>query len=531
MIGLLIFVVLSDGLLSDGIEHGEGDLTRCVKGSSIHVASEEIKETTDEGFRLISGIPLYDSMYELAMQTVESNIAEIDGKKALKAGEEYGFWTRDTAYNTLLAAALLYPEVAKSSLKLCVGGHAQKGREHALTYESKTPPKEIEEFVIGGQYWDAISWVLGAWAYYTYTGDREFLEYAYEVTRTSLEWFESEEFDPEYGLFMGPASYADGVASYPEKYMVGAKGSSFILDYAKKPDGSYGKFEMKALSTNCLYYLAYMIAAQMGMILGGSPEQIKTFERSAGALKNAINRHFWLPEEGRYAYFIDENGTTDTSMEGLGESLAILSGVADRERAEDIYRNQCITEHGIPCLWPVYPRFKPEYGRHCGTIWPFIQGFWAWAAYDHKNMSLFSNEFQNLAKLAAHGNEFREIYHPVTGEPYGGIQCGELWHSAHNQTWSATAYLSMVYHNLFGMHFQQDRIEFDPLVPYEFSKQPIKLLNVKYRNATLDISVYNWGDRVDKFILDGEVQPSATFPAGLAGRHAVEIYMVKEIQQ
>ena len=149
MIGLLIFV-----FLSDGIEHREGDLTTHAKDSNIHVASEEIKEITNEGFRLISGIPLYDSMHELAMQTVESNIAEIDGKKVLKAGEEYGFWTRDTAYNALLAAALIYPEVAKNSLKLCVGvgGHAQKAREHALTYESKTPPKEIEEFVYHERY-------------------------------------------------------------------------------------------------------------------------------------------------------------------------------------------------------------------------------------------------------------------------------------------------------------------------------------------------------------------------------------------
>jgi glycogen debranching enzyme len=417
----------------------------------------------------------------------------------------------------------------KNTLKLCVGvgAHAPKGRAHECTYESKMPPKEIEGFVIGGEYWDAISWVTGAWAYYTYTGNKEFLKYAYKVTKTSLGWFESEEFDTKYKLFMGPASYADGVASYPKKYMVGAKGSSFILDNVKKPDGTYDKFKMKALSTNCLYYNAYRIAAQMGKILGDSPEQIKSFERNAKVLKKAINKYFWSSKKGRYAYFIDENGTIDTSMEGLGEPLAILTEVAGKNRAEQIYKNQYIANYGIPCLWPVYPRFKPEYGRHCGTIWPFIQGFWAWAAYKYKNMSLFASEFENLAKLATQENEFREIYHPVTGKPYGGIQCGKLWHSTHNQTWSATAYLSMVYHNLFGMNFQPDKIEFNPLVPSEFSEQPIRLLDMKYRNATLDISIYNWGDKVDKFILDGKIQPLAVFPASLSGRHKIDIYMVK----
>ena len=484
-------------------------------------------DKNSEPFHLLSGVATYDSMYALAKRTIEANIAELGGEDVLNAGEEYNLWTRDTAYNALLGASLLYPEVVRNSLEFCVGvgNHTKGGREHPLTYESRAPPAEIEEFVIGGQYWDAISWVLGAREYYLYTGDEDFLQYAYRVTKTSLEWFESEEFDERYGLFMGPASYADGVASYPERYETEANGSSFILDYLKRPDGTYGKCRMKALSTNCLYYRAYMIAAEMGRALGEPQSIISAYYRKGGALKEAINRNFWLESEGRYGYFIDENGTLDDHMEALGGSLAILTWVADERRAEQIYRNQYVTEHGVPCLWPVYPRFEPDFGRHSGTVWPFIQGFWAWAAYKYRNMSLFAGEFRDLTELVARSNEFREIYHPVTGEPYGGMQCGFLWNSTHNQTWSATAYLSMVHHNLFGMKFLRDGIEFDPLVPSGFSGKPLRLLNFGYRNATLDITIHGCGDTVDKFLIDGEKRQSAFFPAILSGGHEVEIYV------
>lgn len=483
-------------------------------------------EKNSEPFQLLSGVAVYDSMYAMAKRTVEANIAELGGESVLKAGEEYGLWTRDTAYNALLGASLLYPEVVRNSLEFCVGvgNHTKEGREHTLTYESRAPPAEMEEFVIGGQYWDAISWVLGAWEYYLYTGDEDFLRYAYRVTKTSLEWFESEEFDEEYGLFMGPASYADGVASYPERYEIEANGSSFILDYLKMPDGTYGKCRMKALSTNCLYYGAYMIAADMGRVLGEPQSVIDAYERRGEALKEAINRNFWLENKGRYGYFMDENGVIDDHMDPLGQSLAILTVVADEQRAEQIYRNQHVTKHGVPCLWPVYPRFEPDLGRHSGTVWPFIQGFWAWAAYKHGNVSLFAGEFRDLTELAARSNEFREIYHPVTGEPYGGMQCGFLWNSTHNQTWSATAYLSMVHHNLFGMRFLRDGIEFDPLVPPDFSGKPIRLLNFRYRNATLDITIHGSGDNAYRFLIDGEEVQSAFFPASLSGRHEVEIH-------
>lgn len=76
---------------------------------------------------------------------------------------------------------------------------------------------------------------------------------------------------------------------------------------------------------------------------------------------------------------------------------------------------------GIPCLWPCFDRYRREqdYGRHSGTVWPPIQGFWAEAVARQGRADLFARELLVLARNADRDGEFVEIYHPDTGLPYG----------------------------------------------------------------------------------------------------------------
>ena len=116
-----------------------------------------------------------------------------------------------------------------------------------------------------GQYWDAVVWATGAWNHYLYTGDRKFLALALEATKNSLAYFEQTEFDPQDNLFRGPG-WSDGVAAYPDEY-ANAGGSSGILDWPKHNPGKVSKpgfgIPIKALSTNCLYYNAYVTVDKM----------------------------------------------------------------------------------------------------------------------------------------------------------------------------------------------------------------------------------------------------------------------------
>jgi hypothetical protein len=74
-------------------------------------------------------------------------------------------------------------------------------------------------------------------------------------------------------------------------------------------------------------------------------------------------------------------------------------------------------------------------------------------------------EVENLAELADSSGEFYETYNAQTGVPDGGWQTGSHWASEPDQTWSATAYLRMVYDDLFGMNFTTSGITFQPTLP------------------------------------------------------------------
>ena len=259
---------------------------------------------------------------------------------------------------------------------------------------------------IGGQYWDAIVWATGAWHHYLYTGDKHFLALALEATKNSLDYFEQTEFDAADNLFRGPG-WSDGVAAYPDEY-ADAGGSSGILDWPKhNPDKmskpGYG-IPMKALSTNCLYYNAYVTAEKMAVELKAPVDpQWKT---KAARLKRAINADLWNDEKGNYRFLVGPFGKCDL-QEGLGSSYALLFGIADPKQAEAVFASQHVTPAGLPCGWPNLRRYETpdgmSFGRHIGTVWPQIQGFWAEAAARAGKPEVFGHELFNLAAHASTG--------------------------------------------------------------------------------------------------------------------------------
>jgi glycogen debranching enzyme len=410
----------------------------------------------------------------------------------IHAGLDYGRpWTRDAAINAWNGASLIVPEATRNTLI------------SVLT-------RSDDKLRIGGQYWDCIVWATGAWNHYLYTGDREFLSVALEATANSLEYAEQTEFNPEMGLFHG-AGWSDGVAAYPPEYAA-TGGSSAILDWPKhNPDKvskpGYG-IPMQALSTNCLYYNAYRTGERMAVELGvgGNP----TWRSKAANLKKAINHHLWNPRKGAYRFFIAPFGGCD-HQEALGQAYAILFGIADAEQVEAIFKNQHVTPAGVPCTWPSFPRYESpdgkSFGRHSGTVWPQIQGFWADTAARFRNADVFAHELFQLATHADRDMHFAEIYHPLSGEPYGGMQeAGSrgiiLWRATSRQTWAATAYLRMVFLGLAGMRFEPDGVRLQPCLPEGVSQ--VELRNLHYRNLILDVTLRGNGTKVKQVLVDGQ---------------------------
>jgi len=451
--------------------------------------------------KLKTNAPKIDRAFSIALSDITGNIHPYraglleQSSPVLMAGAGYNEpWTRDAAINTWNGAGLLWPDVARNTLFSAL-------------------QRRDGKIFIGGQYWDAIVWTTGAWNYYLYTGDRAFLKIAFEATQNTLAAREADEFDSTMGLFRGPTVYGDGVAAYPDRYAEHAGGSSAIADWPKNnPDrASHPGFglPMFTLSTNCAYLHAYELIEQMAHALGRHPDPAWTTKRKS--LRDAINKHFWKPELGRYATLVDPWGTDDR-QEAIGLAFSVLFDTADRGQQALLFRHVQLTPAGMPCLWPTYERYARlgGFGRHSGTVWPHAEAFWADAAARAGHADLFAYDLTRMAEKAVRDGQFYELYNPITGEPYGGLQeAGArgiiVWDSQPHQTWSATGYLRLVLFDLAGMRFDERGILFAPVLPDDLHE--LELTGIPYRRATLEIHITGSGSRVVRMTINGRPAP------------------------
>lgn len=434
----------------------------------------------------------------------------------LMAGTAYDRpWTRDAAINVWNGFGLIDRETSKNTLV-------------SMLTEDENGVR------IGGQYWDAIIWVTGAWNYYLYAGDQSFLRETLKISLNSLRYLEMNEFDPSTGLFRGAPCYADGISAYPDRYT--KVGPNHDIQYWAENNSKlkYPKGEglpILALSTNCLYYNAYKLLSIMAEELQTEADPL--WKEKEKNLKNSINSQLWMNNRGLYKYFDDPWGGSDF-QDGLGHSLAIIFGVADELQSEQILKNQYISPAGIPCLWPIFDRYKKNkdhVSRHNGTVWPHIQGFWGYAAARAGRIDLFEKEIRNLTDFAVRDGQFAELYHPLSGREYGGIQENsqsviEEYCLCHRQTWSATAYLRLIFMGLFGMQFTTRGINLSPILPEGCSTAHIQGLN--YRKSNISIEVKGSGKVIESFSINGKESSEAIIPSKLTGDVFVEIRMGQE---
>jgi Mannosylglycerate hydrolase MGH1-like glycoside hydrolase domain/Glycosyl hydrolase family 65, C-terminal domain len=450
--------------------------------------------------QLISGNPEINDAFKLAVETVDINVR----RGVLAAGGDYGGeWTRDISINSWNGVSLLRPDVAEKSL-------------WSVTINKDT---------VGHQYWDKILWAIAACNHYIVTGDKEFLVQAYKCSANTMRELEQTTFDKAYGLFMGPSVFNDGIAGYPEPIYEPGNYSSSVLDFKAS------KY-IKCLSTNCLYYGAYIVLIQMSKFLSESSDVSNSYLQKALALKKNILRNFYDSDKNAFYYLIDQNGKTAGYQEGLGISFAVIFGIIQGDKAYELIQNAVVSKYGITSITPDFPRYSREMpGRHNNLIWPMVNGFFARAAISSKNYEIFDHEFFGLTHLALDedkGNyNFREIYNPNSGKPDGGYQdWGESrrnfhWESCRLQTWSATAYISMVLNGLVGLRFSEDSLSFVPYLPDKINS--IELKDLKYRNSNLDISIKRNSNLIESFMIDGEKQTTYSIPSTLKGEHEIII--------
>lgn len=422
---------------------------------------------------------LIDALYNMALEDLTTNIRP-DG--TLRAGAEWdGVWTRDISYSIYLSLAYLEPEVARKSL------------------EAKVKNNRIVQDTGTGGAWpvssDRVVWSIAAWELYKYTGDKDWLSYAYRIIQNTAQDDWQIVYDKQTGLMRGEQSYLDWrEQSYP-RWM--------------QPIDIY---QSLCLSTNAVHFQMYDILTQMANTLN---ENAEPFAQKAEKLKSAILKHLWNNEKGYFGqYLYGENfPILSPSSETLGESLSILFGIASPEQSSRIISNMPVTPFGTSCIFPQIPNIKPY---HNNAVWPFVQSFYNLAAAKTGNEKAALYGLGSLYRAAALFGTNQELFVASSGDYKGtAVNSGKM-------LWSLSGNIAMIYRLYFGIEFETDGISFHPFIPRSISGEKT-IRNFKYRQATLNLSINGTGNVIKKIKLDGKELDKPFIPATLIGQHSVSI--------
>jgi hypothetical protein len=425
---------------------------------------------------------LLDALYTMSLEELTQLVRD-DG--ALSAGAKWpGVWTRDVAFSSVLALAIVAPDAVGRSLMAKVDSLG----------------RIIQDTGTGGSWpisTDRMTWALAAWELYAVTGDRAWLRQAYDIIRRSSQADRHAIWDLETGLVLGETSFMDWrEQSYP-RWME-------PRDIARS----------SAAGTNVVHYATYRILSDMADALG---EPAAEWTEVAEGLRTAINRHLWMEDAGFYASF--RYGRAFPSLaprsDALAEALALIYGVPDAARRASISSRMPVVAFGAPSFWPYIPEI-PFY--HNGAIWPFVTAFWMWGAAEAENTAAVEHAMASIHRPAALFLTNKENMVASTGH-FDGTEL-----NSDRQLWSVAGNLATHYRVLFGMRFRPDRLELRPMVPPAYAGERT-LSNLRYRGATLAITVRGYGDGVASVRLDGRPVERAEIPASLTGAHTIEIQM------
>ncbi len=442
----------------------------------------------------ISAFPQFKSDFTLANavynMSLEEMIKAVEPDSTFRTGKEWaGVWTRDISYSIILSMAYLQPQVAKNSLLKKVN----------------KKKRIIQDTGTGGAYpasTDRMIWAVAAWEVYTATGDKDWLELAYEIVKNSIEDDLLNCYDPTTGMVKGESSFLDWREQTYPKWM--------------QPADIY---ESECLGTNAVHYQANKVLSLMAKTLK-HVEVASKHDAIADKIKAGINKWLWMPDKGYYAQFLygRNNKIISPKSEALGEALCILFGIADKQKSATIIASVPQTSFGISCIYPQIPNMPPY---HNNAVWPFVQTYWAMASAKTGNAHSVIESFNSIYRPAALFLTNKENFVADNGD-FAGTQI-----NSSNMLWSLSGNLALIHKIIFGISFQADSISLKPFVPSLF-KGGLKLLKFKYRNAIFDIELEGIGNQILSFSVDGKTQSNSSIPSSISGLHFIQIKLTSE---
>ena len=410
-----------------------------------------------------TGSALFDGAFALSqVELVEDSVQAItdgafnDGQPlacdCFETGEKWHYvWTRDVSYAADLGLSYLDPARTRNSLLF-----KQSGVRPKLLAQGLAPVRVVAQDTGSGGSWpvssDRVVWIHAA----RDTLDAlegpaaaDFGRRIYRIARDTLAQDRAFVFDPRIGLYRGETSFLDWrEQNYP----------AYTATDTRTIAESY------ALSTNVLHVVALEDAAGLATRFGEAAAA-RAYRGEATALRRSINRQFWMPDVGLYASYLmpGVHPWPVATYDLLGESLAVIHGIAEADRARSIVGSYPVTAAGPPVIWPELPGIAIYHNR---AIWPFVTAYALKAAVAARSAERTDAYFASLLRGAALALSNRENFEFLTQQTAfaDGPLSGPVVNSP-RQLWSVAAYAGAVIDSLWGVRVGADALGIEPHIP------------------------------------------------------------------
>jgi hypothetical protein len=409
-----------------------------------------------------------------------------------ETGEQWHYvWTRDLSYAADLGLAMLDPQRVRNSLAFKLSGW-RDGVKPAPQVAGTADGLQIVQDTGSGGSWpvstDRVTWAFAAGETLNALPPAERRAFAAQALAALANTVENDRvaaFDRTTGLYTGEESFLDWREQSYAAWM---------------PDDLASMAASSALSTNAGHYGSLTLAAALARAEGSRANRARAARWAGWArdLKRAVNARLWLEDAGMYSSLTAGHfdGAPLHKFDWLGQSLAIVTGIADGPRARRILASYPHGPMGAPVIWPQQPG-RPVY--HNRAIWPFVTAYGLRAAIVGRNVAVADAAYDTLMRGAALNLSNMENLEWLSGQPM-------LTDAAHpelngpvidskRQLWSVGAYVGMVVRGVFGVSTTATGIRLDPFVtahlrPMLFGdRDSATLAGLRLQGRALDVTL------------------------------------------
>lgn len=330
---------------------------------------------------------------------------------------------------------------------------------------------------------DHLDWSNAAWDLYCATGDKQWLEWAYNTLHATL-------INDSINLVDGYTPLCSGAVTGNDSYWLYPPEASEV-----------NRYEWRTMRGSVMMMGAMAVHDEMAIELGLEPKYTDAMMR----LKEAINQQFWNEHAGRYNAYstdaLDPGGVTDN----LAQALWVIGRVADDDRAGQVLADTPMLPEGIPTTIPQNIYLEPLF---TSTDWPVVQALWCMAAAAAGNEHALRMGWAALLRAQA-------LFQPINLHMFdAGPDYSRLSYAS----------IAVALRVIMGINFTPDGIAITPHVPVQL--QGVKTVRgLRYRDATFDIAINGIGSNVVSMTIDGNEVNGGFIASPAAGHHRVVVHV------